>query len=190
MTNVTVIGTGNMGAAIAGLLAKGGADIAHVNTSSPAPAQWGDIVVLAVPYSALPQVVSDYGPELHGKILVDITNPVDFEPFGRIIPSAGSAAEELAAGLPGSRVIKAFNTNFAATLASSMIGTDTPTVLLAGDDAEAKLALAGLISAGGVVTIDAGPLVRAQELESLAFLQIALALGESIPWTGGFSLVR
>lgn len=190
MTTVTIIGTGSMGSAIAGLLAKGGCDIAHINTSSVGAAVTGDIVVLAVPYAAVPQVITQYGAQLSGKIVVDITNPVDFESFSRIVPAAGSAGQELAAALPSAKVVKAFNTNFAATLVDSSIGDDTTTVLIAGDDELAKLSLAEAISAGGIVTIDAGPLARAQELEALAFLQIALAVGDTIAWTGGFRLVR
>jgi predicted dinucleotide-binding enzyme len=63
-------------------------------------------------------------------------------------------------------------------------------VLLAGDDNDAKTALAGIITAGGLRALDAGSLRRARELEALGFLQIALAAANKIPWTGGFAVVR
>lgn len=66
----------------------------------------------------------------------------------------------------------------------------TTTVLVAGDDAEAKAALIGVVEAAGLGAVDAGPLKRAQQLEQLGFLQLTLAVGEKIAWTGGFSLVR
>jgi 8-hydroxy-5-deazaflavin:NADPH oxidoreductase len=65
----------------------------------------------------------------------------------------------------------------------------TTTVLIAGDDADAKSLLAGVITNGGLQVIDAGSLSRARELEAMGFLQIALAAAEKIPWTGGFGIV-
>jgi predicted dinucleotide-binding enzyme len=61
------------------------------------------------------------------------------------------------------------------------------TVLIAGDDAEAKSKLAEVVTAGGVRAIDAGSLRRARELEAIGFLQITLAAGEKLSWTGGFA---
>ena len=122
--------------------------------------------------------------------MVDITNPVNFETFDSlVVPADGSAAAEIAAALPQSRVVKAFNTTFAATLASGTVGEQTTTVLIAGDDADAKSLLAGIVTAGGLRAIDAGSLRRARELESPGFLQITLAAGEKIAWTGGFAVV-
>jgi 8-hydroxy-5-deazaflavin:NADPH oxidoreductase len=61
-------------------------------------------------------------------------------------------------------------------------------VLIAGDDADAKALLAGIVTAGGLRATDAGSLRRARELEALGFLQITLAAGERIAWTGGFAV--
>ena len=60
---------------------------------------------------------------------------------------------------------------------------------IAGDDADAKALLAGVVSAGGLRVVDAGALSRARELEALGFLQLTLAVGEKVSWTGGFALV-
>ena len=62
-------------------------------------------------------------------------------------------------------------------------------MLIAGDDADAKSTLAGIVTSGGLSAIDAGALRRARELEALGFLQITLAAGEKISWTGGFGVV-
>ena len=81
---------------------------------------------------------------------MDITNPLNFETFDSlVVPADGSATAELAAELPQSRVVKAFNTNFAATLASGTVGDIPTTVLIAGGDAEAKSLLAQIVTAGG-----------------------------------------
>jgi 8-hydroxy-5-deazaflavin:NADPH oxidoreductase len=105
------------------------------------------------------------------------------------VPADGSAAAEIAAALPQSRVLKAFNTTFAGTLAAGTVGPLPTTVLIAGDDADAKALLAGIVTAGGLRAVDAGSLRRARELEALGFLQLTLAAGEKISWTGGFGLV-
>lgn len=104
------------------------------------------------------------------------------------MPADSSAAAEIAAALPESRVLKAFNTNFAATLASGTVGDSRTTVLVAGDDADAKSILIGIVTSGGLEAIDAGSLTRARELEALGFLQLTLAVSEKISWTGGFGV--
>ncbi|MDQ0614791.1 putative dinucleotide-binding enzyme [Microbacterium sp. W4I4] len=189
MTSVTIFGNGNMGQAIAGVLARGGADIQHIGQNSTETIT-GDIVVLAVPYGALAQIAADYADQLNGRTVVDITNPLDFETFDRlVVPVGSSAAAEFAAQVPGARVLKAFNTTFAATLATGKVGgATTTTVLIAGDDTDAKTQLAGLITAAGLGAIDAGSLARAHELEALGFLQLTLAASEKITWTGGFGV--
>ena len=190
MAHVSIIGTGNMGPAIASVVTNGGNTVELFNQGDHDKPLTGEIVVLAVPYPALADVISRRGGELAGKIVVDITNPVNFETFDSLTVAAdGSAATELAGALPGSRVLKAFNTNFGATLASGKVGDLTTTVLIAGDDADAKAELAGIIASGGLRAIDAGGLNRARELEALGFLQITLAAGEKIAWTGGFGVV-
>ena len=190
MAHVSILGSGNMGPAIAGVVSKGGNTVELFNSSDVHKPVTGDVVVLAVPYPAVAEVIAQRGEQLAGKIVVDITNPLNVETFdGLTVPSDSSAAAEIAAKLPRSRVLKAFNTNFAATLASGTVGGLPTTVLIAGDDADAKALLAGVVSAGGLRAIDVGGLKRARELESLAFLQITLAAAEKLPWTGGFAVV-
>ena len=84
------------------------------------------------------------GPTLAGKVVVDITNPLNFETFDSLtVPADGSATAEIAAALPHSTVLKAFNTTFGGTLAAGTVGPLPTTVLIAGDDADAKSLLAG-----------------------------------------------
>lgn len=190
MTHVSIIGTGNMGQAIAALAGKGGHTVQLLGSNDADTQVTGDIVVLAVPYPAVAGIVTTRGESLAGKIVVDITNPLNFETFDSlVVPADGSAAAEIAAALPQSRVLKAFNTNFAATLASGAVGSLKTTVLIAGDDADAKSTLAGVITSGGLDAIDAGALSRARELEAIGFLQLTLAVGEKVSWTGGFGVV-
>ena len=190
MTHVSIIGTGNMGSALAGLVTKGGNTVETFNTSDIGKPVTGDVVILAVYYPAVREVIAQRGDQLAGKVVVDITNPVNVETFdGLVVPADGSGTAEIAAALPSSKVLKAFNTNFAATLASGTVGSEATTVLIAGDDADAKNLLAGIVTAGGLRAIDAGSLKRARELEALGLLQITLAAAEKIAWTGGFAVV-
>ena len=189
MAHVSIIGTGNMGQAIAGVAGKGGHTVQLLGQSDSATAVTGDIVVLAVPYPAVSAVIAERGDTLAGKIVVDITNPLNFETFDSLtVPADSSATAEIAEALPTSRVLKAFNTTFASTLAAGSVGSLTTTVLIAGDDADAKSTLAGVVTSGGLNAIDAGPLKRARELEGIGFLQITLAASEKIAWTGGFGV--
>ena len=190
--DVTIIGAGNMARGIATRALAGGSTVTLLDRD-PAKASTlagelggttragaygdrlaGDAVVLAVPYPALGDVLGRYGGELAGRIVIDITNPLDFGTFEPIHPAAGSAAQEIAAAQPPARVVKAFNTTFAGTLVSGVVAGQPLDVFLAGDDEQAKAAVAALVEAGGLRAIDAGPLRRARELEALGYLHIAL----------------
>ncbi len=190
--NVTIIGAGNMARGIATRALAGGNTVTLLDRD-PAKATAlagelggatrvgnygdalaGDAIVLAVPYPALSDVLGRYGGELAGRIVIDITNPLDFTTFEPIHPAAGSAAQEIAAAQPAAKVIKAFNTTFAGTLVSGVVAGQPLDVFLAGDDEQAKAAVASLVEAGGLRAIDAGPLRRAREVEALGYLHIAL----------------
>ena len=189
MTNLSILGTGNMGQVIAAVAAKGGHSVQQLGENDLDTPVTGDVVVLAVPYPAVSDVIAQRGEQLAGKIVVDITNPLDFETFDSlVVPADSSAAAEIAAALPSSRVLKAFNTPFAGTLAAGTVGPLTTTVLIAGDDADAKSTLADIVTSGGLNAIDAGVLKRARELEAVGFLQLTLAANEKVSWTGGFGV--
>jgi 8-hydroxy-5-deazaflavin:NADPH oxidoreductase len=189
VAQISIIGTGTMGQAINTAFTRGGHSIEMIGHEDTGMAVTGDIVVLAVPYPALAEIAAARGEQLAGKIVVDITNPVNFQTFDSLtVPADSSATAELAAALPEAKVVKAFNTTLAATLASGQVGETTTTVLIAGDDAEAKATLAEAITATGMNAIDAGTLSRARELEAIGFLQITLAAAEKISWTAGFAV--
>ena len=192
MTTYTIFGRGNMGTAIAGVLTKGGATVEHIGSADSDTATInGDVVILAVPYPAVESIIASHKDALAGKTVIDITNPLNFETFDSlVVPVGSSATAEIQAQLPTSRVLKAFNANFAATLATGKVGDITTTVLVAGDDEDAKNALIPDVNAGGLDALDAGSLKRAHELEAVGFLQLTLAGSEKIGWTGGFGLIK
>lgn len=178
-----------MGQAIGANFEKSGNDVSYLSSEDTATS-FGELVILAVPYSALDTIAQQYKQALKEKVVVDITNPLNFETWNElVVPADSSAAEELQNKLPDSIVLKAFNTNFAATLQSGTIGGNTTTVLVAGND-EGKKLLINALHDSNLRVIDAGQLKRARELEATGFLQMTLAVNEQIGWTGGFSVTK
>jgi NADPH-dependent F420 reductase len=193
---VTIIGAGNMGRAIGTRLVAGGDDVELIDhdledaralaeelnahgaggaTVAEDGAISGEIVVLAVPYGAVEEVLGQYGEQLGGRTVVDVTNPIDFAAGDRLAtPAESSAAEEIAHRVPDSKVVKAFNTTFAGTLVAGRVDGEPLDVFMAGDDEEAKREVAALVKDGGMRPIDVGPLHRAQQLEHLGLLHITL----------------
>jgi 8-hydroxy-5-deazaflavin:NADPH oxidoreductase len=191
---VTIIGAGNMGRGVGTRVVAGGHEL-EILDRDPAEAQkladelggsvaaldsasaiTGEIVVLALYYPGIKDAAQQYADDLDGKIVVDITNPVDTETWDRLAtPPGTSSAEEVASIVAaGTRVVKAFNTTFATTLVAGEVGGQQLDVLIAGDDEGAKRKVSQLVSDGGLRPIDVGPLSRAQQLEHLGFLHISL----------------
>ncbi|HWO81385.1 NADPH-dependent F420 reductase [Gaiella sp.] len=193
--DVTIIGTGNMARGIGSRLVSGGHAVTLLGTersnAEALAADLGgsvsagtvgdpiadDVVVLAVWYPVTLDVAQQAGSQLDAKVVVDISNPLDTETFEPIVPDAGSGAEELAAAVPGARVVKAFNTTFAGTLSSGEVSGHQLDVLLASDDADAKRTVASLVESSGLRAVDAGPLRRARQLEALGYLHMAVQEG-------------
>ncbi|GAA3752939.1 NADPH-dependent F420 reductase [Microbacterium kribbense] len=206
MTSISIIGTGKMGSAIADIAARAGTKIQIVRRQTGSGSSrersdveyarvgddlTGDLVVLAVPYEAYPSILEHYRDRLGGKVVVDISNPIDFTTYDELlVPADSSTAVELAKELPlDTTVVKAFNVNLGDTLSAGTNGTTRTTVMFAGDDPEAKITLAALIEAGGLRAVDVGPLSRARELEAMGFLQIILAASAKTHYESGFTLL-
>ncbi|HEX9036174.1 MAG TPA: NAD(P)-binding domain-containing protein [Ktedonobacterales bacterium] len=131
-----------------------------------------EIVVAALYYPVELDVITQYRDQLAGKILIEISNPLNAE-FNDLATTPGtSAAEEVAKIAPNTKVVKAFNTTFAGPLTQGSIAGQPLDVFLAGDDADAKARIAAILQAGGLRPLDVGPLKRAQQLEGLGLLHI------------------
>jgi predicted dinucleotide-binding enzyme len=149
-----------------------------------------DVVVLAVPYPEGRAVARDQGAALAGVTLVDTCNPVDFSTFDSLLTSPGmSAAEEIAEANPAARVVKAFNTTFAAALAVGWVGGLPLDVFIAGDDSGAKQRVASLVADGGMRPVDTGPLRRARELEAFQLLHMTLQGPLGLDWASAIKLL-
>jgi 8-hydroxy-5-deazaflavin:NADPH oxidoreductase len=126
------------------------------------------VIVLALPYEASKELAREWSGELDGKIVIDITNPVDAELDDVVTPEGKSAAEEIAEAAPGAKVIKAFNTTFASRLATS----EKLDVFIAGDDADAKQRISEVCSAADLRPIDVGGLKHARALEAFQLIHM------------------
>jgi predicted dinucleotide-binding enzyme len=129
--------------------------------------------MLAVPFTAIGATVQEIGGGADGKILVDATNALTAD-YQWAIGFSTSGAEELQKKLPRARVVKAFNTVFAAQMETGRTNGEQLTTFVAGDDAAAKEVVLGLARQVGFDAVDAGPLRNARMLEPLAFLNIQL----------------
>src|SRR5471032_2584431 len=193
MRTISIISAGGMAAAIGGLAAKAGHTVEVINrdaakaralagqvgagattgTFGAAPA--GDIVILAVPYAAVLDVVKQYGEALAGKLLVDITNPINSDFTGFVTPVDSFGAQEIARAAPANAdVVKAFNTQFSHVLAAGPTEGHPLDVFIAGDDAQAKARVSAFIESLGLRPMDTGQLPMARTLEHLALLSLGL----------------
>jgi predicted dinucleotide-binding enzyme len=153
--------------------AGGGLPRSRAGTVAEAAA-FGDVIVIATPWSATPDAVRAAG-DLTGKTVIDCTNPILPDLAGLAIGHTTSAAEEIAKLIPGAKVVKCFNTLGAANLAHPVIGGATASMFYCGDDAGGKLTTAELGKELGLDMVDAGPLTQARYLEAMAFLWISMA---------------
>jgi 8-hydroxy-5-deazaflavin:NADPH oxidoreductase len=190
--DITIIGTGNMARGIGTRALAGGHSVTLLGTET-AKAQAladdlsgnvragqvgdpliGDVVVLAVWYPAVDDILGRYGDQLDRKVVVDITNPIDVDAFEPLQLEAGSAAQDIAAKAPSAQVVKAFNTTFAGTLAEGEVAGQPLDVLIASDHQDAKETVRRIVADAGLRPIDVGPLKRARELEALGYLHMAI----------------
>jgi hypothetical protein len=146
-----------------------------VAESPGAAAKASEVVILASWYGANLDLARQIGAALDGKVVVDISNPLNETYDGLVTAPGTSAAETIRAALPaGAKLVKAFNTTFAGTLVAGQVAGQPLDVFIAGDDQGAKDTLAALVRGGGLNPIDVGALERARELEALGFLGITL----------------
>jgi 8-hydroxy-5-deazaflavin:NADPH oxidoreductase len=190
MSNISIIGTGNMARTIGALAVAGGntvevigrdpskaAELAKALGGSTTTGEFGavpagDIVIVALGYANVIPVVAQYGNALAGKVIVDICNPVNSAGDGLAIPDGTSIAQNIAGAAPASAsVVKAFNTTFGAVLAKGQ----PLDVFIAGDDEHAKAAVAEFIESLTLRPLDVGGLTMAHYLEGTGLVMIGLA---------------
>ena len=135
------------------------------------------VVIVATGYNDAVPALQSLG-DLAGKIVIDITNPLTADYMDLTIGHSTSAAEQIAAALPGALLVKAFNTVFAQVLAEGpqLAGKQVP-VFYASDSERAGQTARSLIESTGFTAIDAGPLKNARYLEPVGGLNIYFGYG-------------
>lgn len=203
---IAIIGTGNVGQALGGSIARTGHDVTFAGlddakarrvaselgaSAGQTPAQAAadaDVVILAVPFTALEDVATALGEQATGKVVIDATNPLKPD-YSGLATSGPSAAEQLATLLPGAHVVKAFNTIFGSLQAEpGALGTKID-ALFATDDEEARQKVAELIGSIGLRPVDAGPLEAARQMESLAWLNMRIQMRYGGDWRSTFVML-
>jgi 8-hydroxy-5-deazaflavin:NADPH oxidoreductase len=130
-------------------------------------AAFGDVVMLAVPYGALPQVGKDYAAELKGKVVMDAGNPYPSRDGDMAVRDrqrgTGVAVAEY---LPGVRLVRAFNAINAGPLAKEAFRKpERIGIPLASDDAAAMEVAKQLVSDAGFDPVPVGKLARSREFD-------------------------
>jgi predicted dinucleotide-binding enzyme len=200
--DIAIIGAGNVGKALAGSFKRAGHQVtiaaahpdhavdaakaigtASATTTSDAIAG-SDLVILAVPATALDALAPEIREAARGKVVVDVSNRPTPDPSG----ASTSVAEELQAKLPNSKVVKAFNTLFATRQAQPEIGGVKADGFVAADDAGAKKTVLDAVESIGFRPVDAGSLAAARTLEGMAWLNISRNMAGGT-WTDAWVLV-
>lgn len=195
---IGVLGTGNMADALATHWARAGHDVAIGgrdvtkaerlaarigNGAQPAgldaAAEFGEVVLAALPFGAGAEVVRELRAALAGKALIDCSNPVG-PGFRLLTPGGSSAAEQLAATAPGAQVVKAFNLCHEDVwrMAPPVFDGRRLAVPVCGDDEAALAQVRALVRDAGCRPVAGGGLDRAGLLEATAALFIGLWVGE------------
>ena len=204
---VAIIGTGTIGSELAANFAAGGQDFliagrhqdaarklastlaGHAEVVSVDEAiDRADVLVIAVWLDDFKQLIAQYGERLAGKVIVDPTNPIAPDGHGgvrKIIGEQESSGQILAGLLPaGARLVKAFGTLSAPTLAASARREPERVVLFyAADDAAAGDLVAGLIRAAGFDPVPVGGLDQSIRIEMYGDLHEYGALGRAVTRT-------
>lgn len=193
---IGVLGTGNVGRTLGLRAAQAGHDVAF-GSRDPASAKCAELaaegggtvkicagreaangaelLLLAVPWAAAQATLEACG-DLSHCVLVDCINPLRPDLSGLDLVDVDSASQQIARWVPSARVVKAFNTVSAATMADPDYGGQPATLFYCGDAEEDKRPVGQLGGELGFEAVDAGPLRHAAHLESLAMLYIHLAI--------------
>ena len=154
-------------------------------------ARWkADIFILAVPYYSEAEIVSEIMDLAEGKIVISIANPINKDLTGLVTEPDTSAAEELQKLLPKSKVVKAFNTTFAADFTHPVIDGKQVDSFIAGNDEKSVKTVFEMIKTAGFNPIVAGGLQVSRTLEHMQLLLMQLGLKYNYNWLAGWKILH
>lgn len=171
---IAIIGKGNVGSALNRGLERAGYEVHNSGKgTAKETATWGEVVIIAVPFTAIDAVLHELGNSIDGKVMVDVTNALS-QDMRLALGFSTSGAEELQRKAPSARIVKAFNTVFAQHMDTGRVLGQQLTVFAASDDQPARLTALELGKAIGFDAVDAGSLANARQLEALGYFNIQL----------------
>ena len=154
-------------------------------------ASWeADIIILAVPYGAEKVIAKNIKEVANQKIVISIANPINETYDGLVTDPGTSAGEELQKLLPHSKVVKAFNTTFAADFTTPVIDDRQVDAFIAGDDDDAVHLVSELVKTAGFNPIVAGALQISNTLERMQLLLIQLGMRYNYNWLAGWKILH
>ena len=157
----------------------------------PVDACWeADIIIAAVPFQAEREVAEKIREVANQKIVISLSNPLNETYNGLVTVPGTSAAEELQKLLPHSKVVKAFNTTFAADFAAPVIDGKQVDAFIAGNDADALQTVSELVQTAGFNPIIAGDLSVSRTLEAMQLLLIQLGMKYNYNWHAGWKVLH
>jgi predicted dinucleotide-binding enzyme len=190
---IAIIGKGHVGSALGAGLVRTGHEIKFGHRdpreSVSDAVNWGELIIMAVPFGEVENAVKEIGRAADGKVLIDVTNPLDRN-MELAIGCTTSNAENVQRMLPKAHVVKAFNTVFAPNQSTARVGGHQLTAFIAGDDPGAKTTVMQLTHAMGYDPVDVGPLKSARYLEPMAIMIIGMAYKLGMGPDIGYILVR
>jgi 8-hydroxy-5-deazaflavin:NADPH oxidoreductase len=190
---IAIIGKGNVGSALGEGLRLSQHEVRFASRDPKEPiadvVAWGDVVILAVPWTAHKGIAASAGKVFDNKTVVDVSNVLT-PSMELAVGFTTSGAEELQKLLPKARVVKAFNTVFAQNMRNGKLKGERLTVFLAGDDSHSKEIVRKITEDIGFDCVDAGPLNSARYLEPLGMLNIKLGYGLKMGTGIGITLLR
>jgi predicted dinucleotide-binding enzyme len=171
---IAIIGKGNVGSALGRGLERAGYEVRNSGKGTVTEtATWGEVVILAVPFTAIDAVLHELGNSVDGKVIVDVTNALS-QDMRLALGFSTSGAEELQRKAPSARIVKAFNTVFAQHMDTGSVLGQQLTVFATSDDQPSRLTALELGKAIGFDAVDAGALANARQLEALGYFNIQL----------------
>ncbi|MGZ3924466.1 MAG: NADPH-dependent F420 reductase, partial [Flavisolibacter sp.] len=157
----------------------------------PFDASWeADIIIPAVEYKVEKEVAESIKDVATQKIVISISNPLNESYDGLVTAPDTSAAEELQAYLPDSKIVKAFNTVFAGDFSQPVIDGKQVDVLIAGNDEESVQAVSDVVAHTGFNPVVAGGLSTSRTLENMTALLIQLNSKYKYNWVGGWKVLH
>jgi predicted dinucleotide-binding enzyme len=197
---IAILGSGVVGQALATGYPKHGHEVKigtrqsevgdHPVDTPTAAAAWGDIVVLAAKGEIAVELATSVKEQTVGKVVIDTTNPLDFSTGkpGLFVGWNDSLGEQVQRAIPDAKVVKAYNIVGNTLMVDPDIPGGPPTMLIGGNDADAKKAVTGLLTDTGWEVADLGGIEVSRHLEALCIAWVLYGISQG-GWDHAFKVL-